>query len=141
MTSPLAGKVAMLSPSDNSGCAQITDDAPLQNGHRSARLSTIQEMAAVIDAVVASMTELGYPAKDIFGVRLALEEAVANALKHGHQFDPTKTVKIRYSVNQDYVLAEVIDEGPGFDPECVPDPTAPENLERCSGRGLLLMNT
>jgi serine/threonine-protein kinase RsbW len=46
---------------------------------------------------------------------------------------------VRYAVGPEEVLGEVEDEGPGFDPERVPDATAPENLEKSSGRGLLLM--
>jgi serine/threonine-protein kinase RsbW len=86
------------------------------------------------------MAGQGYSAKDVFGVRLALEEAVVNSIKHGHQYDPTKQAEVRYRVNHEHVLVEVEDQGPGFDPSQVPDPTAPENLERSSGRGLFLMH-
>jgi serine/threonine-protein kinase RsbW len=70
---------------------------------------------------------------------LSLEEALVNALRHGHGLDPTKVVRVRYHVAADVVLAEVEDEGPGFDPRAVPDPLKDENLERPSGRGILLM--
>jgi serine/threonine-protein kinase RsbW len=103
------------------------------------RLTSMDEMLPIVDAVLAGMTSLGYPPKDIFGARLALEEAVCNSLKHGHQHDPTKVVEVRYRIRSDSVLIEVKDEGPGFDPRSLPDPTAPENLERPCGRGLLLL--
>jgi serine/threonine-protein kinase RsbW len=74
-------------------------------------------------------------------LHLALEEAVINAQKHGHQGDWAKPITIRYHVNEKGVVAEIEDQGSGFDPEQVPDPLAPENLERPSGRGLLLMET
>jgi serine/threonine-protein kinase RsbW len=87
------------------------------------------------------LTAAGFTERDVFGVRLALEEAIVNALRHGHRGDPTKSVRVRCLVSPDRILAEVEDQGPGFDPEQVPDPLAPENLERPSGRGLFLMRT
>jgi serine/threonine-protein kinase RsbW len=62
-----------------------------------------------------------------------------NAIRHGHKGDVTKQVRVSYSVTADEVVAEIEDEGPGFDPQQVPDPLSPENLERPSGRGLFLM--
>jgi serine/threonine-protein kinase RsbW len=74
-------------------------------------------------------------------MRLALEEALVNAVKHGNKGDATKRVRVRYQVTAAGVLVEVEDDGTGFDPLKVPDPCAPENLERLSGRGLLLMRS
>jgi len=76
---------------------------------------------------------------DIFGVRLALEEALINAIKHGNQLDRNKKVHISYRVQPDQFHVHIRDEGTGFDPSDVPDPLDPENLERPCGRGLLLM--
>jgi serine/threonine-protein kinase RsbW len=76
---------------------------------------------------------------EIFAIRLALEEALVNAIKHGNQLDRTKSVRVAYHVTPDRFEVQITDEGPGFDPVDVPDPTAPENLERPCGRGLLLM--
>ena len=76
---------------------------------------------------------------EIFAIKLALEEALVNAIKHGNQMDRSKKVTVAYRVDSDRFDIKIIDEGPGFDPEDVPDPTAPENLERTCGRGLLLM--
>ena len=76
---------------------------------------------------------------DLFGIRLAVEEAIVNAIKHGNRSDPTKTVRIDYEVNREQVRVRIEDEGDGFDPAQVPDPTEPEFLERPCGRGLLLM--
>ena len=99
------------------------------------------EASPVLDRVAATMAAADYSEKDCFGMRLALEEAVANAVKHGHRGDATKQVRVRYHVSTDCVLAEVQDQGPGFNPADVPDPLAPENLERGCGRGLLLMKS
>src|SRR5262245_266146 len=95
------------------------------------------EIGPVVDAVVATMAAAGYSDKDRFAVRLALEEAVANAVKHGHRGDPTKRVRVCYQVRADRVLMEVEDQGAGFDPRRVPNPLDPESLDKPSGRGLL----
>ena len=97
------------------------------------------EIGRVLDEVVEKLRAAGFSPKEEFGVRLALEEALVNAIKHGHRGDPSKQVRLRYRVEADRVTMEVEDQGPGFRPELVPDPLAPENLERDSGRGLLLM--
>ena len=117
----------------------LADDLDQQDDWFVNSLSSVQGMAVVVEAVVTVLAELGYPPKDIFGARLALEEAICNAIKHGHQADPTKVVEIRYRIRTDQFLVEVEDQGPGFDQSEVPDPTASENLERPCGRGLLLM--
>jgi serine/threonine-protein kinase RsbW len=76
---------------------------------------------------------------DVFSIRLALEEALINAIKHGNQMDRSKKVKVSYRLLADRFEIAIADEGPGFDPGDVPDPTAIENLERPCGRGLMLM--
>jgi serine/threonine-protein kinase RsbW len=80
-----------------------------------------------------------YPDKDVFCIKLAVEEALVNAIKHGNQMDRSKKVRIAYRVERDRFDIEIVDEGPGFDPGDVPDPTCVENLERPCGRGLMLM--
>jgi serine/threonine-protein kinase RsbW len=76
---------------------------------------------------------------EIFAIKMAVEEALVNAIKHGNQMDPEKNVKVAYTAHPDRFDVKITDEGPGFDPGDVPDPTAPENLERPCGRGLLLI--
>jgi serine/threonine-protein kinase RsbW len=97
------------------------------------------EVPALLDDVIAAMGALAYPVKDLFAVRLALEEALVNAVKHGNRGDPAKQACLRCYVNAEVVLLQVEDEGAGFDPTAVPDPLLPENLERPSGRGLFLI--
>jgi serine/threonine-protein kinase RsbW len=77
--------------------------------------------------------------QEVFSVRLALEEALVNAIKHGNQMDRAKRVFISYRFLDDRFEVLISDEGNGFDPNDVPDPTAVENLERPCGRGLMLM--
>ena len=98
-----------------------------------------EEVPALLDAVVAALEAHAFPKKDQFAVRLALEEALVNAVKHGNRGDPAKEARLRFHANAEFVLMEVEDEGAGFDPSAVPDPLAPENLERPSGRGLFLI--
>jgi serine/threonine-protein kinase RsbW len=102
-------------------------------------IRSLPEIAPVLDAVVAEMAAQNYPARDIRAVRLVLEEAACNAIKHGNAGDPTRWVWIRYHIDQQSVSVEVEDQGDGFNPDTVPDPCRAENLSRPSGRGLLLM--
>jgi serine/threonine-protein kinase RsbW len=95
----------------------------------------------VQERIVKILEDMGYPPRDVFSVRLALEEALVNAIKHGNGMDPEKSVQIDCRINQERVRIEIEDEGEGFEPESVPDPTAPENLERPCGRGLMLMRS
>jgi len=115
--------------------------------HESARyrdwlcFTTALEGMAVRDRVVDAMQARGYSDPEVFGVRLALEEALVNAVKHGNRNDPTKCVWASWHVGPRRVIVDIEDEGDGFDPRAVPDPCALENLERSCGRGLLLMRT
>jgi serine/threonine-protein kinase RsbW len=78
---------------------------------------------------------------DAFAVRLALEEAFLNALKHGNRMDSSRKVRIEYAVCPEKVEISLADEGMGFDPESVPDPRYGENLYKSEGRGLFLMRS
>jgi serine/threonine-protein kinase RsbW len=77
--------------------------------------------------------------REVFGIRLAVEEALVNAIKHGNQMDPSRKVRVAFQVSWEKFEVLIADEGEGFDPCEVPDPTAPENLERPCGRGIMLM--
>jgi len=77
--------------------------------------------------------------QEVFSVRLALEEALVNAIKHGNEMDRSKKVYVSYRMLADRLEVRITDEGKGFDPSDVPDPTDPMNLERPCGRGLMLM--
>lgn len=93
----------------------------------------------VQDRIIRHLEELRYDDRDIFGVRLAIEEALVNAIKHGNGMDPNKTVRIACRVDQLKIRVEIEDQGTGFQLEEIPDPTADENLERPCGRGIMLM--
>ena len=91
------------------------------------------------DRVMAKVEAYDYDEEVVFALRLSLEEALSNAIRHGNKEDPSKRVRIRYLVTADRVDLYVEDEGEGFDPSGVADPTAEENLENPSGRGIMLM--
>jgi serine/threonine-protein kinase RsbW len=91
-------------------------------------------------AVIGAAERLGYPKASVFALRLALHEAVTNAFKHGHKDLPASVpVTLRYKATPETIDLVIEDQGPGFKVEEVPDPTTDENLERGSGRGLLLI--
>ena len=101
--------------------------------------SDFAEARRVQQEIEQALQSARYGDRDIFSIQLALEEALANAIKHGNQLDPNKRVSVWYSVTPDRFDVRITDEGPGFDPADVPDPTLPENIERFCGRGLLLI--
>ena len=78
--------------------------------------------------------------EDVFGnMFVALTEAVTNAIYHGNKADPSKKVSIEYRHSPHHITFIIEDEGSGFDYFNLPDPTAPENLEKECGRGVFLM--
>lgn len=100
------------------------------------RIESIEE-AAVKAAEVASRSGIDEAA--IFGIDLAVREAVTNAVKHGNKLDETKHVIISFTSSLEDFVITVTDQGRGFNPEDVPDPTNPENLLKASGRGIFFM--
>ncbi len=99
------------------------------------------EVVGVCRQILSKLEESSFGREDIFAVHLALEEAFINAVKHGNKMDPTKEVKIDYSVSPDKVEISITDGGAGFNPESVPDPRVGKNLYMVEGRGLLLIRS
>lgn len=93
----------------------------------------------VQERIISHMEQYQFSDRDIFSMRLALEEGIINAIKHGNRLDLEKTVRIAWGISAEKVRVVIQDEGPGFKPESIPDPTADENLERPCGRGIMLM--
>jgi len=77
--------------------------------------------------------------RDIFGIHLAVDEALVNAILHGNRLDETKHVHFCCWLSPRKIRVEITDEGPGFDPDTLPDPTDSAHLERPCGRGVMLM--
>ena len=90
-------------------------------------------------AVLDEAARCGFCENTAFAIKLALEEAFTNAFRHGNKCDPRKHIIVRYEVTAEHIEIEVEDEGDGFDPNQVPDPTQPEFIDRPHGRGIMLM--
>ncbi len=95
----------------------------------------------VLQEILDHLQSLHWHQRDLFGVHLALEEALVNAIKHGNQSDPQKNVRIACRMSPRRVRIQVTDEGPGFDPASIPDPTDQAHLESPCGRGIMLMKS
>lgn len=92
-----------------------------------------------LDAIVAELEARNWNPGDVFAIRLALDEAVANAIEHGNKRDPNKKIILTAEISGDRILVSIQDEGAGFCREDVRDPTLEENLELPQGRGLFLI--
>jgi len=101
--------------------------------------ASAEELEVLQTSVASALTRHAYGEHALFSIRLAIEEAVMNAIRHGNLSDPAKTVEARWSVGAESATFHIIDQGEGFDPAAVPDPTLDENLEIPSGRGLMLI--
>lgn len=93
----------------------------------------------VQNRVLREVERHGYSNASAFAIRLALEEGLNNAIKHGNRMAREKKVEVAFEIDADQVAITITDEGPGFNPGVIPDPTADENLEKPSGRGIMLM--
>ena len=95
----------------------------------------------LLDEMLERLEALGWSRRDIFGVHLAVDEALINAVFHGNALDEAKHVRFCCWLSSEKVRVEIIDEGPGFDPDALPDPTDAVHLDRPGGRGVLLMRS
>lgn len=97
------------------------------------------ESRLVVSRLLDELKGRHWGENDMFAVHLALEEALVNAIKHGNRKDASKSIEVACRLKPDRVEIQITDEGGGFDPDLVPDPTDDEHLEIPSGRGLMLM--
>ena len=79
------------------------------------------------------------PRRGAFNLSTALAEALTNAIAYGNRLDPARVVRVRVEITPAAVRVYVADDGEGFDPRSIPDPTLPENLTREDGRGLFVL--
>ncbi|MBF9253093.1 ATP-binding protein [Pontibacter sp. 172403-2] len=104
------------------------------------QIPSLIENIRVVESFIDNSREEFEFEDDIYGnIMVAVTESVNNAIRHGNKFDKDKNVFLTLQVEDNKLLFEVEDEGPGFDYEHLPDPTAPENLESPGGRGIFLM--
>jgi serine/threonine-protein kinase RsbW len=93
----------------------------------------------VEDRIMRQVESMGYSPRCVFGIRLALEEALVNAYRHGNHGDESKRITVSYDIGPQRVVVRVRDDGPGFEPGRVPDPTSPDRVCLPCGRGIMLM--
>lgn len=103
--------------------------------------SKSSEVRRVSETILAEIRRENYSGDDIFGIHLAMEEALINAIRHGNGEDSSKEVCIEYLVTKNKIEITITDEGQGFDLKQVPDPRCGENIYKTDGRGVFLMRS
>ncbi len=98
-----------------------------------------EEIRAIEEEITTLARARDFPEAACFAIRLALEEAVYNAFRHGHRELPDEPVSLEWKLQDQSLTMTVTDKGPGFNPESIPDPTTEDRLELPHGRGLMLM--
>jgi serine/threonine-protein kinase RsbW len=109
--------------------------------HRSITFPSVIENIHLVERLIDEIVAQYHVKEDYYGeLLIAMTEAVNNAIVHGNRLDASKQVTVHFNVVDDTVIRFTIeDEGPGFDYNSLPDPTAPENIEKPHGRGVFLM--
>lgn len=105
-------------------------------------LTITSDMASLIlvESLIDDICQSQGVDEDNYGnILIAVTEAVNNAIQHGNANDTTKNVRLDVLFNEGEIQFKILDEGLGFDYKNLPDPTAPENIERENGRGIFLM--
>ena len=103
--------------------------------------SRIETVAKAANAVADFVSRSGISDEAAFGIDMAVREAVTNAVVHGNAQDEQKAVELTLKSSPEAVEITVHDQGQGFSPEEVPDPTEEENILKTSGRGIFFMRT
>jgi serine/threonine-protein kinase RsbW len=93
----------------------------------------------LMEDIVARMGQIGWTERELFGIQMALEESLSNAIRHGNKLDESKQVAVECRISPQRFWLRVEDEGEGFDPRKVPDCTMDESLHDCGGRGVMLI--
>ncbi len=103
-------------------------------------IPSITENIRMIESFIDNAKEKFSLNDDIYGnIMIAITEAVNNAIKHGNNNDASKNVSLTLLMKENMIKFKVEDQGTGFDYQHLPDPTAPENIEKPGGRGIFLM--
>jgi serine/threonine-protein kinase RsbW len=101
--------------------------------------SNLTAYLGFVEDLLARLELYGWNKEELFGIHMALEESITNAIRHGNKHDPDKQVFVDCELSSQRFFIRVRDEGPGYNPCAVPDCCADENLEVPGGRGLALM--
>src|SRR6266851_6954064 len=100
--------------------------------------STLEPVAHVETVAVEVARRVGFRGVSLDHISLATHETTTNAVVHGNRYRPEKKVFVAISISEDRFKITIADEGDGVDPKTLPDPLAPEQLFRGSGRGVYL---
>lgn len=104
------------------------------------QIPAISENIRMIESFIDNSKEKFHLDEDLYGnIMIAVTEAVNNAIKHGNKSNSEKNVTLSLSLTENVIKFKIEDQGAGFNYHNLPDPTAPENLEKPSGRGIFLM--
>jgi len=102
--------------------------------------SVVSNLRIVENAIDELSAEIGIK-QDCYGkIMVSVMEAVNNGILHGNKSVPEKFVEVVFTLQKEKLVVSVEDEGTGFNPKGIPDPTSPENIENISGRGVFLMS-
>jgi serine/threonine-protein kinase RsbW len=115
-----------------------------QNGSDEVKATIPSDFAAgfvVQQQILDAAARHGFKEQCLFAIKIAVEEALVNAIKHGNKHDASKQVRIEAAIRPGQAEIVIEDQGSGFDRSSVPDPLAEENLEKPSGRGILLIES
>ena len=103
-------------------------------------IPSLSENIRMIESFIDNCKEKFQLNEDIYGnIMIAVTEAVNNAIRHGNKNDSTRNVSLALTLEENLIKFKIEDEGKGFDYNSLPDPTAPENIEKPGGRGIFLM--
>jgi serine/threonine-protein kinase RsbW len=102
----------------------------------SSSLDTVKTMEEMAESW---SRQAGFDADTVANVAMSVREATVNAVMHGNGYDKDRSVTASFELTPQSLVIKIADQGPGLDPEAVPDPLAPENILRGSGRGIFLI--
>ena len=108
---------------------------------RFALSSTMDSVSKVEAAAEKFATEAGLDEDERFRTTMAVREAAVNAVLHGNDYDPAKEITVSFENTGKDLVIKISDQGKGLDPDTLPDPLAPENLLRGTGRGIFLIRS
>ena len=103
--------------------------------------STLQTVDSAEEKATSIATELGFSEDEVMQISMAVREAAVNAVLHGNAYAPDKKVTLSFERTPENLVITVSDQGAGIDLACIPNPLAPENLLKTSGRGIFLMRS
>ena len=103
--------------------------------------STLESVDSAEQLAVGMAEKAGFDDEDLMKIGMAVRESVVNAVVHGNRYSANKKVRFSISQTPERFTIRITDQGEGFDPEELPDPLAPENLLRTSGRGIFLIRS